>query len=372
MRRKAKIAVAVFFGCMLALTFCSRTIYRALLPQVRTEKAAAGVLEYGVAATEWKIDADEMDSVCIPAQTGSLTVERVLVRKGDYIEREQTLLKFYAPSSEAALERVQSDLETAKIALREHEIALMQERSRLKERMNEETNGEKLKELGMEAELLQDGIMGGTALSELQREYEAAAEAVRALLQLQGDGWELRSPVEGTAAELSVKDGAAVSGYEHLLYVIPPEQEIRLGIGTADLPDTRSGKWTWKTFAATRDGETECLHEGVKDGVLYLALPDGLRAQDVVGVSAKLQSGYYDMLLPVGYLDGESVWVMVSATGDWGETVWRAVRREPELGPSDGKNVVVLSGLSRADRIIISSAKPLTDGQDVIPEGYAD
>ena len=66
MKRRAVRITVGFFAIMLALTFCSRTIYRGTLVIVKTRLPTGGTLKYTIEADEFDFCADSYVTEYIP------------------------------------------------------------------------------------------------------------------------------------------------------------------------------------------------------------------------------------------------------------------------------------------------------------------
>lgn len=68
---------------------------------------------------------------------------------------------------------------------------------------------------------------------------------------------------------------------------------------------------------------------------------------------------------------GKPRFVLETGTGDWGQTVYTARETRVASGETDGTRIAILDGLHPGDRIIVSSTEAITDGQIVLPQGFA-
>jgi len=343
-------------------------------------------------------------------------VEEVYVLEGDRVERGQIIARLIDEDARLAVRRAEAELSELEAAVVRARADLAAAESRLAELDDEVERKRELVEVGgvSPGEFARLVHRRRSQQSEVEsaraslREHEAAVERQRVAIdmaELTLERTVIRAPVDGVVLSRSVVPGTRLAGAgdgpgeQHLPGVArlynPEQLQVRadvplsdagkVGLGTRAriateaAPDrTFHGEVTRVIHAADIQRNTVKMKVRIEDPDPVLK-PDMLvrvrflRAVDGRVAEANGESRSTDRALRVGSLrlyipehalidrDGErgAVWV---AEPDHGGRGRRAVRREVTLGERDGKLVRVRDGLRPGDRLIVHAPAGLTTG----------
>ena len=370
-RRAARITAA-FFAAMLVLTFCSRTIYRSTLPRVRVETAAGGVLSYRFDLSNFEIRAEEYVYAYLPfLLERALTIEKVWVRPGDAVQTGDALVSFYAPEGEYLLSSANAAVQSAGAALAYLESAIASARLELSNRLDGRQARAQAEAIRAEIARLDAGFCDGQSAAHLRGALLEAQERAQALAALQECGWTLFAQHAGTVCSVSAAEGAAYGGLSPLCALPAQGQEVYLHAVLEGAPDLSGALWNVSALLQTDGGALQAEAVPAGAGAVRI-LPAGSCAPgEILSLTIYLQSPYQQNLLPLQAVQGNRVFVLETGTGDWGQTVYTARETRVASGETDGTRIAILDGLHPGDRIIVSSTEAITDGQIVLPQGFA-
>lgn len=368
---RAAKATAVFFGVMLLLTFCSRTIYRSMMPSVRTEYPSGGTLKLSVAASQFAIEADRTEFSYIPATLpGGLRIADLYVKSGSRIQACDPVLAFYVPEAEALLLRSETELRKMYLQQEERTAEIAGERERIKRQMAETPAGAEAELLVGKLRLLEEGYYNGTLNEETENELTAMRETVSILRELRDSGWVYTAGRAGTVCEIYVSAGETYAGTGPILRYVPETEQVYI---TA-LPETEgspvNAEWSANVRLVTDTGSISAENAEIRGRKLVVPVSDDVDPAAVNCLEAEFTSPYRPMLIPNEALHGQYVYTLEKQTGEWGQTVYTVKARRVYTGASDGVRTEVLSGLNVNDAVIVSCTEELTDGKRVLPEGY--
>ncbi|WP_346764216.1 efflux RND transporter periplasmic adaptor subunit [Caulobacter sp. SLTY] len=292
------------------------------------------------------------NEVIVGAETGGLTAVQVLVDEGDWVRQGQLIVKLNDTLQRAALRQADAQVQSARATLAEAEAAL-----------------------GRSQQLKAQGYLSQAALDQaLARQRTASAglaqaEAARASAAAQLEQTNLRAPVSGRVSSRTVVKGQIVQpGAELLRLVRDGRLELAGELPEAQLNLVRSGMPA--TITGDEGGETS--------GVVRLVTPR-VDAQTRVGLArvslgspgsfrpgmfakASIDVGDQPALVTpqsaVVFRSGKPGVYVIDAKGD-------ARFREVATGARVGTQVEIVSGLREGERVVVSGAGFLADGDHV-------
>lgn len=361
-------AAAVFLGCMLALTFCSRTVYRMLMPQVQTTRANGGILSYSQRTGDYLLSAETLDYAYIAAQlTQPVRVDRVLVRQNQRVEAGDALAQLYAPEAELALVSAREAFARAEIAWERWDTEEADALLNLKAQIEAAESPERRRVLQQELALVQQGVVNGSSRELCYEEY-ARAQAVLAILkELQANGWMVLAPQDGWIGEIYVQAGGGYQGLSPMMSIV--SGDVLIGMRWNQDIDLDRGAARIVAKIETTDQKLDCRYVRSDSGVAWLRCDEPIAYEQVRSISLTAETGFVETLVSADALQGGSVYVLSTRRGSWGEQEYCARLTDVVTGRSNGAMVEIESGLVGGEEIIISSTKDLSDGATVLLQG---
>lgn len=387
-RNGAVKGLIVFLAVMAALTFFSQTIYRGTLPKVETARVNGGVLQAEISGGEFLIDAEKVIRVDIARDLieNKLRVENVTAHKMKNVQKDEVLLSFDAVAGENALANAKVAHERAQEALtawdQKYQAAwqkILSDMGAATKKMlapdadftalNEELNTLQTQQKALEQMRILDGVS--------RAEKEQALENTRATLGvfkgLSQTNWQLRSPEAGLVADVRVKPGEDYAGLLPLVRLIPTGQPIFVGIESGaqvKIPDLGSVLvYAGQDAPRSQDTGWTFTKETVSGGkrVFWAEPPEGIAAvEGLTKLTLRVDSEYYQHLVPNSAVVGDAVYVLDSRIGAFGEEEYFARKVEIRGQVTDAKNTYVPTGLSGMDRVIAKWDRPFADGDTVV------
>ena len=164
-------------------------------------------------------------------------IERLYIKEGDMVRRNQKLLDLERPSYEAQLERAQADLQNKRIEVVRARVALATADLSYKRAMNMQQQGIQAQELFEKAKLDIENARAGYASSQ-----EGVRQAAAFLTQAQTDlsHTTIVSPIDGKVVQLNAHEGEVVvtgtmNNPASVIAVIADQAEI---LAEADVGET--------------------------------------------------------------------------------------------------------------------------------------
>lgn len=372
-KKRTVIITAVFFTVMILLTFCSRTVYRSMLPKVTVTNPFGGTLEYHMGTADIALHTENVQYEYIPFRlAGSLSVLETYAEEGKRISAGDPLVKFYPPDGEALLETARENAQSARISVRVWEERMADAWDSLDARMKSATDAKTLADLQDERDMLYDGIVDGTAID---RYYTALSEAEmqESYLQALADsGWILNAQYDGVVCEAVLQPGQSYSGMARICTTAHPDYPVYVRATVAGLPDMSEGKWNCRVTANVRGmGQRVIDTYEIEKNVVIFCLDDyHLQAENLQSLSLDIESPYQRCLVRKDILQGNQLYVIVPKSGAWGQIEYEVALVEVETGASDNKNVAITSELDRGIKIITAWTEPIYAGMTVLQSGY--
>ena len=370
-RKRALRVAAIFFAAMLALTFCSRSIYRSTLPHVQAQRPIGGTQTWHYTIRDFAVTGEKEMYEYIPCELPrAITVKKLLALPGESVEAGEALIEFYPPEGERAILAAQEALLSAKTAADVWARNYESQYDALEERMASAQTPEERESIRKDIDFLKSGILNGTLLTEVQGRVNEAEQQLEYLKMLQEHNWQYCAEYSGVVCSFGVQVGSMYSGISEIACLADASAQVSLNAPWPVLPKMGSGNWKWTVefYSGQRKlGDGSVTDNG---GKASFSLPAGVDVAGVDEIRIALESPYERALIPVEAVEGNAVYLLSEEVGDWGQTVYAAKRVEFQAGNSDGRYVVILDGISTADRIIVRSSEMLMDGQRVLLEGY--
>lgn len=312
---------------------------------IATPQSLPRSVEVSGTVTAWQ-------EVVIGAETGGLNAAEVLVDEGAVVRQGQLLVKLNDTVLKAALGQAQAQVQSARATLAQADAAL--------------ARSQELKAKGYLSQAALDQALAGqrTAAAGV-----AAAEAGRAQVAAQLDQTNIRAPVAGRITSRSVVKGQIVApGVELFRLVRDGRLELAGEVPEAQLNLIRPG------MPAAINGDDG----GGTRGVVRLVTPR-------VNVQTRVGLARVTLLSPAGFKPG----MFARASIDVGDqpalvtpqtsVVFRNSKagvyvvdgknvvhfREVATGARVGDSVEIASGLNAGERVVVSGAGFLSDGDTV-------
>lgn len=387
-RKGAIKGLIVFVAVMVLITFFSGTVYYGTLPKVAVGYPSGGALVYEYYGASFVLESDGGVQVALDVYMPQypMRVKRVCVSQFDEVAQGDILISFEPAVGEYALDMAGRDVQRIREELDGWDGEYLDEFERIDSDIEETRramNGpdadvsglsQKIADLRQERTALESArtVNGVSRLSIEQRLSDAQA-VYDQLLALNADGWNLTANADGIVGGVYLAAGDDYSGLLAAADIIPGDAEIRVGVETrvseddlkletvtvytgAAMPRNRKTGWTYA--GATHSGEMTKLWATPDEGV---AAFNGLS-----GLTFRFETERYQHLVPNGAVAGDSVYVLDTRSGAFGNTETYARRVEVRNCPSDGENTAVLNGLSGMDQVIVIWDRPFAEGDAVV------
>lgn len=361
-------AAMIFFGIMLALTFCSRTVYRALMPQAQTVRVNGGILTYTQQSDSYQLDASELQYTYIDEQLPqAVRIERVLVKQNQRVEEGTPLVQLYAPEAEQALQVAREEFARAEITWKRWDTEQTAALLDLKSQIEQAESPEKKRQLQQELSLVQQGIIGNDSQQLCYEQYVHAEAILDVLEKLQADDWMIIASQSGWIGEIYLKAGDGYQGLAPLVSIV--SGEVMVGIEWDHQIDL--DRDAARIIAQIEAGEQklDCQYMRSADGVAWLACTEEIAYEQIRSISLTAETGFIETLVRNEALMGDNVYLLSSRAGSWGEEEYCAKRAQLKLGRTNGTMTEVLGGLIGGEEVIITSTKELSDGATVLLKG---
>lgn len=365
-------AGAAFLLAMLALTFCSRTVYRALMPAVQTARVSGGILSYAAQSGEYLLDATSVRYAYVAAELPqAIRVERVLARANQRVEAGEALVQLYAPEAERALEVARERFAQAEIGWNSWESTYAEAWLELKEQLADSSlSAERQRQLQQRMTLLQQGVVGDTSEQLCRRAYEQARSALDVLESLEAADWTVCAPCSGWVCELFAQPGDGYAGLSPLASIADGAGDMLVGLRWGEAIDLDREAARIRASMSVDGQRVDCQYvktttvEGQK--VAWMQCAEAVDYGRLTGLSLEAESGFIETLVSADALTGDSVYVLSTRSGAWGETEYYAQAVKLTTGRRSANMVEVKTGLYSGQEIILSANKPLSDGQTVL------
>ena len=384
MNTKKKSAVRrllLFLAIMLALTFFSRTLYLATLPQVTAVRLSGGYLTVDIPASTPILYSETVKEIipCKYPLASPLSGSRIQVRQNQAVRQGETLIEFDAHWAESALAQAKSEYDSAaatqavwKSGCDQQLRELAEKQKRLSTEGGAADSREALQALDAERRLLeQDEIYNGVPLSEVRARCEAARSVYESLSRLKQNNWRIAAPENLWIAEISLKEGDDYRGVAPVLRYIPQTAEVYAGAVYTDSPQIlkdaasisvvegdgqASDAWKYSHMEPSENGYT--LWAALADP-LHPDLPEG-------GLTFHLETGYYSTLVPKAALCQEGIYLAQKRAGAWGQTEDYACLVKGKYSLSDDQYVLFETTASlNGEPVLIDWDRAFNDGDTV-------
>lgn len=361
-------AAILFFGVMLTLTFCSRTVYRALMPQVQTVRVNGGILTYAQQNDNYQLDATELNYAYIDASVSqTIRIEKVLVNPNQRVEEGTLLVQLYVPEAEQALQAAQEEFARAEIAWKRWGMEQTAELLRLKEQMEQTETPEKIRQLQQELTLVQQGIVGNESQQLCYEQYVQAEANLGVLEELKSNAWIISASQSGWIGEIFQQAGDSYSGVSPLMTIV--SGEVQIGVEWDQQLNLDRDAERIRAQIEVGEQKIDCEYVRSSDEIVWLRCAENIAYDQIRSISLSAETGFIETLIRNDALTGDSVYVLETRTGSWGEDEYYAKRVQLKLGRTNGVMTEVLSGLNGSEEVILTSTKELSDGATVLLKG---
>lgn len=396
-QQKALSHVLLFFFVMILLTLISRGAAGANTARVTLITPSGQILEQTV---QFYGTASPLANVFAPV-TGGLTVSKVNkkpldeVKEGDVIaEVDQAALDELVLRRRAALRQMEISLESqlkwSGISTRDVDAAQKaldkaqesfdkiksdsdvsaEEKVAAKDKVNE---AQKVLDEAV-AEYNEEVLQKYPSARTLMLDIAAARQEVDALIQVQAQQYQILAPANGLLADLPLTEGSVTTGTE-VIGISTPGNGFTLTFQTS--PEDANNILSYGTeLTATQEELEEKLRSYNLDldtlGKEYRTFTAKLRGADWtnagISITGDVWSSKHDVCIPMSALRQDSrgyfVYVMQTTYTLMGIDK-RAVRVDVFIETTNGVYAAVSGALQSSDQVILSSSKPLSDGDSV-------
>lgn len=364
--KKAVRSLRIFLSIMLFLTFFSRTLYQATLPQVTAVSISGGYLTLNIPVQNPLINSElTIDYVlCAENLSSPLKVKRIYGQINQMYEKDSALVEFDSYRGAYALKQAEIEYEEAETALKLWRQSFDQRIRDIQKRTDElhsagEASMEEIRMLNEERKLMeQDGIHNGSSLTTLETRYNEAKRICNVLSELSEDEWILNAPDKLWLTSLNVEKEGEYWGIEPVFSYVPDGGDLYVGVSTClseemikaaeqivmyDGRGKRSAAWAFDHMEQI--GEN-CLLWAVSVGE-NAELPEN-------DLYFRLETGYYDSLVPLDAVFGEQIYLVKERDGSWGQT-------EQYVCRVDGKRII-----EDDQYVLFETAEPIRDAMVVV------
>lgn len=368
MKRTIRNVIVAFVLLMAGLTLFSNTLLNFSLPQVTVERAAPGVLSHVVSGSGTVQVAETVD---LTLDT-NWKVDRVLVEKGDKVTAGQTLVTFKT--------------EDARNELLDEKARYEQKRLGIQKLQDSYIEAQKAGNEQQSRAIMRD-------IDSARLDLQIQERKIEKLEQQLAQGAELVSTVTGTVVELNATEGLPVTGNRPIARVtneekgfqfkttIDTDQAQYVSVGDpveiivaslnnarlqgvlAEINDpdpTAEGGSGSSVAAASTDGTKELVVDlkderlkGGEEGELYVSKRMPQARQTISNAAIREDES------------GKYVLVLLEKEGPLGNEYY-ARRAAVTISDSDDTIASIENGITPLDQIIVSSTKPIQDGDRVV------
>lgn len=349
-KKRSLRPLGCFLAVLLALTFFSRTLYLATLPHVAAVRISGGYLSVDFSSDAPLLRAETVRELvpCGEALENPLPVKSVFVRENQAVEAGEPLLEFDAHWGENALSRAQVECDAAQASL----LSWQSDYEEALRALDANDPAQAAKRRLLE----QEKALGGVSQSEVSARLLSAQRTLEALRRLSEDGWQLLAPEKLWVSDLFLEAGDQWKGVTPALEYLPQAQAVYAGVRAERRLAENAARVTvygsdgkpsaaWKYAGASIDGDECTLWATLEEGA-EPELPQG-------GLSFRLETGYYDALVPRAALCGNSIYLVRQRTGSWGQSEEYACRVEGRCLLSDEQYALFEADLSLAGEYVL-------------------
>lgn len=411
-KRRIMKAGIVFFAVMAFLTFLSNTLNNLALPRIQTESPSKGSIVKQI-RMDGRIEGNEVYQYYAPA---GLRVLEVYVRTGEQVKKGQKLLTLDTSDIQNQIqnetdryEKMKIDLAIRRLAsgssLAEYDNAIELAQINLERAQADYDRIQILVETGVEMkEKLQNALRTlvdaqraytkalndrNEAILSSQQQAEKSEMEVQSLLydmemqkreieklQEQLEACKVTSPFDGIVSSVGCEEGETVNQSQRLFSLLNTAKgycfsgvldndeagEIKLG---DEAVVTLKGLEMQQIPGKVSEIKDSRDDPGQKKEIVLEISSDMLAAGQKGTAEFRRRSAQYEYLVSNSAIgrdnNGFFVYVPEEKKGYLGSEIYaRAVR--VIIGESDNEKTAVIQGLSRDDRVIMASDKPLADG----------
>jgi multidrug efflux pump subunit AcrA (membrane-fusion protein) len=365
MKRTIRNVIVAFVLLMAGLTLFSNTLLNFSLPQVTVERAAPGVLSHVVSGSGTVQVAETVD---LTLDT-NWKVDQVLVEKGDKVTAGQTLVTFKTEDARNELLDEKARYEQKRLSL------------------------QKLQDSYIEAQKAGNELQSRAIMRDIDSarlDLQIQERKIAKLEQQLAQGTELVSTVTGTVVELNATEGLPVTGNRSIARVtneekgfqftttidtdqaqyvsvgdpveviVPSLNNARLQGVLAEINDPDPTAKGSSGAAASTDGTKELVVDllderlkGGEEGELYVSKRMPQARQTISNAAIREDE------------NGKYVLVLLEKEGPLGNEYY-ARRAAVAISDSDDTIASIENGITPLDQIIVSSTKPIQDGDRVV------
>ena len=349
------ISAGALVGLTLTLAACGGGEKKAETAPQRQTVTAATAVQTSLARTvvaSGTVEAWEM--VPVGAETGGLTAVALYVDEGAWVRQGQPLVQMNDVLLRAQLRQQQAQVQTAEANLARDEAAL--------------ARSQELKAKGFLSQASLD-----TALAN-QRSAAASLSAARAALsetQTRVNQATVRAPVAGQIASRSVTKGQIIQAGTELFKIVRDGRlELNAQVPETEMPLVRAGQSA--VIVADQNGQAEARNIS---GAVRIVTPQvdaqtrlGLARVTISGASGLRPGNFARATIDVGQqasltIPGAAIVYREGRAGVYVIGANDAVRFAPvQTGSRSGDLIVVASGLNAGQRVVVSGAGFLGDG----------
>ncbi|MFF2889661.1 efflux RND transporter periplasmic adaptor subunit [Paenibacillus sp. NPDC057967] len=363
-KRKLRLAAGIFIGLLILLTLAGNTLQSLTLPKVYTVEVSKGELVHAYQGTSM-VYPSEVKELANPA---GWKVSKVLVKKGEMVQKGQTLVEYDDSEAQGQLAEQDSALKKLQMSMEglEHAYKLAS--------MSEDEAAKKSAKLAIETAKLD--------IADQKRRMERLESEV-------SEHRRLRAPFNGLVMDVLAEEGlggssspdvrisSTAGGFQadfsipqSLANLLHEGEEIEVAIGGEDsrLLTGRVAEWSDSLATNTAGGEADSNGGGqnAQTAAIKLLLNDQeLRGGEKISLDLKRSKTSDSVLVPNDAvrkdLEGPYVYILNEQQGPLGNAYY-VMRVSITIADANDIAAAVSSGLFDKQRIILNSSEPVMDG----------
>lgn len=375
-KKRSSWLLVVFVLGFVILTFFSRAIYAALLPEVKVSKVTAGSVGLEQEIKEYTVASEDECRIYMPYEfmENAIVIEEIPLKSGDSFKTGDPLICLSAYQGMVLLDNAKKNLEKAERAKTEWQNNYESQMEKLLAQLRDLEQKEEFDEaFSVKSELSymkSQKVYDDVYLSDLESTCETYDAQVAYLKQLQENDWYILAPEDGIMLQELVKTGDRVSAGAVLLVYAPKGAEMKVlaklemnwedSISSANVQvsyaDGSTGKWSYGGIEKTDSGETR----------LVLIPEDHFEQFGAISmIQCSIQSKYFDAIIPAKALIDDQLYVLRSEQGAWGKEEYYVEKIDYKILAEGDDRLAIKGEVNVGDLVIVQSTKALTDGGKV-------
>ncbi len=321
--QKSKI-VRWGIALLILVTVLSRPVMNALTAKVSFVEAREGEIKFTLIGRNPRWHAGESLEIALALET-NLRVDEILVKPMQTVSQGDALVQSEPITSENRLLEAQKELYNCE---------------------------QSLKSGGYDVEQMRF----------LKQDFENAQQKVTILSQLSQNNWQLLTLCEGFVSEIFVQKGAQYTGIDPILVIEIPNDTV---LCSAEISALDLTGFTLQAILTVDGKTTSRLPVEISENICTLELPYTSEIPQNATLEIECVNHAAGIVVPNGALQGGGIYVINETTGLW-DTEYVLEERFVQIGQSDSQRTAILSGLTRGEKVLLMSDRPVQNGDRVM------